>query len=142
MGYRLRGGKTARAERRLFRCFPEIAFACFRLALFTCVGVVHILLDPESGRLHLQAPAHLFPNLLHHGAAGIAGTLFLGEAVLHHFRRDALRHNIQYIATLPLAGMGLYRYLLRCGIFCPIGVGLRLICHERQLVHQPLFKTL
>ena len=62
--------------------------------------------------------------------------------MLHHFRRGALRHNIQYIATLPLAGMGLYRHLLRCGIFCPIGVGLRLIRHERQLVHQPLFKTL
>ena len=87
MGHRLWGGKAARAERRLFGCFPEIAFTYFRLALFTCVGVVHILPDPESGRLHLQAPAYLFANFLHHSAAGITGALLFGKVVLHHFRR-------------------------------------------------------
>ena len=129
MGHRLRGGKAARAERRLSGCLSEITFPCFRFALLAGVGVVHILLDPEPGRLHLQAPAHLFANLLHHGAADIANALFFGKTVLYHFRRGALRHDIQHIAALPLAGMGLYRHLLRCGVLGP-------------LVHQPLLEPL
>lgn len=78
MGHRLWGDKVARTDRQLPRRLSENSFACFRLALLTGVGVVHILPDPEPGRLYLQVPAHLFPNLLNHGAAEIAGTLSLG----------------------------------------------------------------
>ncbi len=112
MGQRFRGGKAALAEYRLSGRFQEISFSCFHFALFAGVGVVHIFLNPETGRLHLQAPAHLFSNLLHNHTADIADVLLFGKPVLHHFRGHTLRHDLQHTAALPLAGVGLYRHLL------------------------------
>ena len=54
--------------------------------------------------------------------------------LLHHFRRGLLRYDIQHTSVLPLAGMNLYRYLLRCVVCGPAAIGLCLICHERQPV--------
>ena len=111
--------------------FPEISFPRFRLALLAGVGVIHIFLNPEPGRFHLQAPAHFFPNLLHHRAASIADAFLFGKPVLHHFRGGSFRHNVQHIAALPFPGVGFHLHLLRCGILGPIGIGFRLIGHER-----------
>ena len=62
--------------------------------------------------------------------------------MLHHFRGGSFRHNVQHIAALPFAGVGFHLHLLRCGILGPIGIGFRLIGHERQLVHKALLEPL
>ena len=142
VGHCLRRGKTARAECGLFGCFPQISFPCLRLALLTGVGVVHIFLNPEPGRFHLQVPADFFPNLLHHRAADIADAFLFGKPVLHHFRGGSFRHDVQHVAALPFAGVGFHLHLLLCGILGPIGISFRLIGHERQLVHEALLEPL
>ena len=127
MRYRLRGSIAAGQQRRLLRCFQDVGLAAVLLALPAGVGIVDILSNPEPGRLHLQAPADLFADLLHFAAAGGADQLFFAQTVLHHFSGCALRNDLGHAAGLLLARMGFHGNLLRRSGFGAIGVGFKLI---------------
>ena len=58
--------------------------------------------------------------------------------MLHYLRGSTLRNDIQHIAGLPFALVGLHSDLLLCGGFGAEDVGLQLVVGQAQLVHDQL----
>ena len=62
--------------------------------------------------------------------------------MLHYLGGSTLRNDLQHIARLPLALVGLHGDLLLCGGLGAKGIGLQLVVGQAQLVHDHLSRLL